>query len=111
MAPIKKVLVTGGAGFTGSHTVLELLNAGYDVVAVDNFVNAVSGTSSLCSDCPSLTLVVYVLSLIADSGKVAILCALGVCDLEGIGVIDRQWGCFCFQLQKERQLVCNALRS
>lgn len=43
MAPIKTVLVTGGGGFIGSHSVLELLNAGYDVVAVDNFVNAVQG--------------------------------------------------------------------
>ena len=30
------ILVTGGAGFIGSHTVVELQNAGYDVVVVDN---------------------------------------------------------------------------
>lgn len=34
------VLVTGGAGYIGSHTCLELLNAGYDVVVVDNLCNA-----------------------------------------------------------------------
>ena len=34
------ILVTGGAGFIGSHTVVELMNAGYDVVVVDNLVNA-----------------------------------------------------------------------
>ena len=34
------ILVTGGAGFIGSHTVVELQNAGYDVVVVDNLINA-----------------------------------------------------------------------
>ena len=34
------ILVTGGAGFIGSHTVVELLNAGYDVVIMDNFSNS-----------------------------------------------------------------------
>lgn len=34
------VLVTGGAGFIGSHTVIELLAADYDVVVVDNLVNS-----------------------------------------------------------------------
>ncbi|MEE0699338.1 MAG: UDP-glucose 4-epimerase GalE [Bacilli bacterium] len=35
-----KVLVTGGTGFIGSHTCVELLNAGYDVVIVDNLSNS-----------------------------------------------------------------------
>ena len=35
-----KVLVTGGAGYIGSHTVLELLAAGHDAVVLDNFSNA-----------------------------------------------------------------------
>ena len=34
------ILVTGGAGFIGSHTSVELLNAGYEVVVLDNLVNA-----------------------------------------------------------------------
>ena len=34
------ILVTGGAGFIGSHTVVELQNAGYDVVVMDNLCNA-----------------------------------------------------------------------
>jgi UDP-glucose 4-epimerase len=34
------ILVTGGAGYIGSHTAVELLNAGYDVVIADNFCNS-----------------------------------------------------------------------
>ncbi len=37
------ILVTGGTGFIGSHTVVELLNAGEDVVVVDNFYNSKPG--------------------------------------------------------------------
>ena len=33
------VLVTGGAGYIGSHTCVELMNAGIDVVIVENFYN------------------------------------------------------------------------
>lgn len=35
-----KILLTGGAGFIGSHTYVELLNAGHEAVIVDNFYNA-----------------------------------------------------------------------
>ena len=34
------ILITGGAGFIGSHTAVEFLNAGYDVVIADNYVNS-----------------------------------------------------------------------
>ena len=34
------ILVTGGAGYIGSHTVVELQSAGYDVVVVDNLSNS-----------------------------------------------------------------------
>ena len=34
------ILVTGGAGFIGSHTCVELLNAGYDVIVLDNYYNS-----------------------------------------------------------------------
>lgn len=34
------ILVTGGAGYIGSHTCLELLDGGYDVIALDNLVNS-----------------------------------------------------------------------
>lgn len=35
-----RILVTGGAGYIGSHTILELLAAGYDVTAADDFINS-----------------------------------------------------------------------
>lgn len=54
------ILVTGGAGFIGSHTCVELLAAGYDVVIVDNFCNsepevikrikAITGKDIVCVD-------------------------------------------------------------
>lgn len=37
---MKNILVTGGAGYIGSHTVLELLSAGFEVTVVDNFSNS-----------------------------------------------------------------------
>ena len=36
----EKILVTGGAGFIGTHTVIELVQAGHQVVVVDNLVNS-----------------------------------------------------------------------
>ena len=35
-----KILVTGGAGYIGSHTCVELLESGYEVVIIDNFSNS-----------------------------------------------------------------------
>lgn len=46
----ENVFVTGGAGYIGSHCIVELLNAGYQVVAVDNFANSVCGNG----EAPSL---------------------------------------------------------
>lgn len=39
----QKILVTGGGGYIGSHCVVELIEAGYHPVVIDNFSNAVRG--------------------------------------------------------------------
>uniref|UniRef100_A0ABM5ESK4 UDP-glucose 4-epimerase n=1 Tax=Pogona vitticeps TaxID=103695 RepID=A0ABM5ESK4_9SAUR len=43
----EKILVTGGAGYIGSHCVLELVEAGYTPVVIDNFHNAIRGGNAL----------------------------------------------------------------
>ena len=39
-----KILVTGGAGYIGSHTCVSLLEAGYEVVVADNLCNSKADT-------------------------------------------------------------------
>ena len=42
----KKVLITGGAGFIGSHLSEKLLNEGHEVICVDNFFTCLSNALS-----------------------------------------------------------------
>ena len=52
---MKKILVTGGLGYIGSHTVVELQSAGYDVVVIDNLENSsldVKDRITKISSCP-----------------------------------------------------------
>ena len=37
---MKKVLVTGGCGYIGSHTIVDLLENGFDVISIDNLCNS-----------------------------------------------------------------------
>lgn len=43
------ILVTGGAGYIGSHTVVELVQRGHDVLVIDNLVNSKEGTCSIAA--------------------------------------------------------------
>lgn len=51
-----RILVTGGTGYIGSHTVVELMQKGYDVVIVDNFSNSnqavLDGIEAIVGTCP-----------------------------------------------------------
>ncbi|MCR4895680.1 MAG: UDP-glucose 4-epimerase GalE [Lachnospiraceae bacterium] len=69
---MSKILVTGGAGFIGSHTVVELQNAGYDVTVVDNLSN--SSEKSLER-------------VAAITGKKAPFHKVDICDREGLEAV------------------------
>lgn len=43
MSDIKKVLITGGAGFIGSHIALKLIEKGYEVIVLDNLLEQIHG--------------------------------------------------------------------
>ena len=40
------ILVTGGAGYIGTHCIINLLEEDYNVIAIDNFTNATKGAKS-----------------------------------------------------------------
>lgn len=70
-----RVLVTGGAGYIGSHTCLELLTAGHDVVVIDNLSNSkpvvFDRVERICGRRP-----VFYREDVCNSGKVAKILAL-----------------------------------
>jgi UDP-glucose 4-epimerase len=65
-----KILVTGGAGYIGSHTCLELLVAGYDVVVVDNLQNSNQESLKRVEELSGKELVFYKADL-RDKGALA----------------------------------------
>lgn len=46
---VRKVLVTGGAGFLGPHLCEGVVEAGHEVLWVDNYFTAANGMSRICS--------------------------------------------------------------
>lgn len=67
-----RILVTGGAGYIGSHTVVELLNAGHEVVIVDNLYNS---SEKAVDRIQELT------------GKTVAFYQTDICDLEGLNKV------------------------
>jgi len=70
-----KLLITGGTGYIGSHTVVELLNLGYEIVIVDNLANS----STLVLD-----------RIAAITGKSATFIQANICDRQAMSAIFSQ---------------------
>ncbi|MEQ2525817.1 UDP-glucose 4-epimerase GalE [Robertmurraya yapensis] len=60
------ILVTGGAGYIGSHTCLELLNQGFDIVVVDNLINSKAESLRRVSDITGKEFKFYKLDLLDE---------------------------------------------
>ena len=62
------ILVTGGAGYIGSHTCIELLNAGYDVVVVDNLCNSCKESLKRVEEIADKKLTFYEVDILDQEG-------------------------------------------
>ncbi|MFC5406803.1 UDP-glucose 4-epimerase GalE [Cohnella soli] len=60
------ILIAGGAGYIGTHTCVELLQAGYDIVVVDNFVNSQPEALERVRDIAGKDFPVYELDLLSE---------------------------------------------
>ncbi|MBP6016194.1 MAG: UDP-glucose 4-epimerase GalE [Candidatus Promineofilum sp.] len=67
-----RILVTGGAGYIGSHTTLELLRAGHDVVVVDNLVNSYEEALRRVESLAGKSLTFYRVDLLDEDGLEAV---------------------------------------
>src|SRR5690625_1240252 len=60
------ILVTGGAGYIGTHTCVELLNEGYDVSVVDNFSNSKPEALKRVTDITGKNMKIYQVDLLDE---------------------------------------------
>jgi len=67
-----KILVTGGAGYIGSHTLVELLQAGFEVVVVDNFSNSSPEALRRVEQITGCTVPVYQVDLLDEPALEAV---------------------------------------
>lgn len=65
---MKTILVTGGAGFIGSHTCVELLESGYDVIVLDNLCNSKEGAIDRIKQITGKNLKFYKTDLLDSEG-------------------------------------------
>jgi UDP-glucose 4-epimerase len=77
---MKKILVTGGAGYIGSHTCIELLNSGYEVVIVDDFTNSVAEPMKRVQQLTGKPLSFYEVSLLDKDALDAVFKSEGTID-------------------------------
>ena len=69
------VLVTGGAGYIGSHACVELLDAGHDIVVVDNLVNSKEEALRRVQELTGRTLAFHQVDLLDREGLAAVFAA------------------------------------
>lgn len=85
------ILVTGGAGYVGTHTVIELIDAGYDVIVVDNLVNANMESIQRVNQITGKTVTIYSVDLLDKDGlrnvfsKHQISCVMHFAGLKAVG--------------------------
>ncbi|MBK8505300.1 MAG: UDP-glucose 4-epimerase GalE [Saprospiraceae bacterium] len=60
---MKKILVTGGAGYIGSHTIIDLIESGHQVVSVDNFINSNAQSYDRITEITGQTIQQYAIDL------------------------------------------------
>lgn len=68
------ILVTGGAGYIGSHTCVELLNAGYEIVVLDNYINSKPEAIKRIVDITGKSFKVYNIDLLDEEKVNKVFC-------------------------------------